>query len=481
MVFAESGRVLGLGQREVKLAYPRPGWVEQDAVKLFSAQVQTAEEALRQAGMSAGDVAGIGITNQRETVIAWHRGTGEPVAPAIVWQDRRTAAECDRLRQAGHEARIQGKTGLVIDPYFSATKMAWILSNASQARELAKQGQLAFGTVESWLVWKLTGGPDGGRHVTDASNASRTMLLNIHTGSWDEELLELLDVPRQALPQVVGCSEEIGIVKCGSALDGVRIQGMAGDQQAALFGQLCLEPGATKCTYGTGCFVLQALGATPRPSSHRLLTTVARRIGPRLEYALEGSVFIGGAVVQWLRDGLRVIGSSSEVESLARSVEDNGGVYFVPAFVGLGAPYWDPYARGMIIGLTRDTTAGHIARAALESIAHQVADLVEALKQDSGAPVRELRVDGGAAVDDTLMQLQADVLQAPVVRPRVTEVTALGAAYLAGLAAGVWTMEDLRQQWQVERVFEPRMDAREVHSMRERWREAVARARGWAK
>jgi glycerol kinase len=436
-----------------------------------------AVEALALAGLHPRDLAGIGIANQRETTIVWDRASGAPIAPAIVWQDRRTAGACDQLRAAGHEDMIRQRTGLIPDAYFSGTKLAWILEHVDGARVRAEAGELAFGTVDSWLVWQLTGGQ---AHVTDSTNASRTMLFDIHVGRWDDDLLALLGIPRAVLPEVRSSSEIYGDAAPGLHLHDVPVAGIAGDQQAALFGQMCLAPGLTKNTYGTGCFMLQTTGARPVPSRHRLLTTVAWTMGGRTDYALEGSVFSGGAVVQWLRDGLGVIRSAGEVEALAASVPDSGGVVLVPAFAGLGAPHWDPYARGAMVGITRGTTAAHVARAALEGIAFQVADLLDAMRTDSGADVAELRVDGGAARNDLLLQLQADLLGVPVVRPAITETTALGAAYLAGLGVGVWkSPSDIAGQWRVERRFEPRMPAVRVETLRERWHHAVERAKNW--
>jgi glycerol kinase len=451
--------------------------VEHDPEQIASTQIAVALEALERAHVRPSGVAAIGITNQRETTIVWDRDTGQPVCNAIVWQDRRTADFCERLQAAGSEKLIQERTGLLIDAYFSASKISWILEHVPNARRSAEQGKLAFGTVDSWLVWKLTGGR---LHATDASNASRTMLFNIHAGDWDEELLRLFAVPASMLPEVRSSSEVYGQVSAVKGLEGIAIAGIAGDQQAALFGQRCVRPGLTKNTYGTGCFMLQNTGTRAVPSSNRLVTTVAWKRGDRTEYALEGSVFVGGAVVQWLRDGLGLIRSSADIEPLARSVADNGGVYFVPAFVGLGAPHWDSYARGSIFGLTRGSTAGHLARAAVESIAYQVADLLDAMQRDTGNSVEELRVDGGAVANDGLMQFQADILGVPVVRPAVTETTALGAAYLAGIGAGLWQAcpddEAVRAR---ERRFEPRMPRSQAASLRHRWSEAVARSKGW--
>jgi glycerol kinase len=477
IIFDDEGVARSVAQKEFRQIFPQAGWVEHDAKEIWSTQLGVAIEAVTRANLRTDDIAAIGITNQRETTVVWDRETSEPVCNAIVWQDRRTAEMCDRLKAAGHEAMIRQRTGLVIDAYFSATKIAWILDNVPQARKRADAGKLAFGTIDSWLIWKLT---SGRQHVTDATNASRTLLFNLHTGDWDDELLRLFNVPRSMLPEICDSSGVVAEVADGVGLDGLKIAGIAGDQQAALFGQLCLTPGQTKNTYGTGCFMLQAIGSKPIESRHRLLTTVARRIGNRSEYALEGSVFIGGAVVQWLRDGLGLFNSSSEIEGLARTVPDNGGVYFVPAFAGLGAPHWDAYARGAIVGITRGTTKGHIARAAIESVAFQVADLLDAVVADSGAAVDELRVDGGAAKNDLLMQVQADLLAVPVARPATTETTALGAAYLAGLAAGVWKdAQQIAAGREIERRFEPAMPKSQVSELRGTWRRAVERAKEW--
>ena len=434
-------------------------------------------EVLAKANARPRDVAGVGITNQRETVIVWDRATGQPIHPAIVWQDRRTAGQCEALEEAGVGDTISSRTGLVIDPYFSASKVRWILDNVSGARMRAERGELAFGTVDSWLIWHLT---SGNRHVTDVTNASRTMLFNIVKGEWDQELLRIFDIPESLLPQVVWSSDIVGEVTTTLGLSGVSIAGIAGDQQAALFGQLCWTAGEAKNTYGTGCFLLQNIGTEFVRSKHRLITTLAASAQKRLEYALEGSIFIGGAVVQWLRDNLRLIGVSAEVETLASGVSDTGGVVFVPAFVGLGAPHWDPHAGGLIIGLRRGTKPGHIARAALESIAFQVADVLEAVHSETNTPLAELRVDGGAAVNHLLMQFQADLLGVPVVRPRVTETTALGAAYLAGLAVGFWAGPDeLRDKRKGDVRFEPTMPAEEASSRRHLWHRAVGRSRNW--
>ena len=475
LLFDRGGAVRAVAQREFDQIFPQPGWVEHNPEQIVSSQIAVAQEALARAGARPADVSAIGIANQRETTIVWNRETGKPIYNAIVWQDRRTADFCERLRGAGHGPMIQQRTGLLIDSYFSASKISWILNNIPGACSLAEAGKLAFGTVDSWLVWKLTGGRV---HATDASNASRTMLFNIHTGDWDGELLNVFRVPLSMMPEVRSSSEAYGEVS-GNGLERIPLAGIAGDQQAALFGQRCTKPGLTKNTYGTGCFMLQNTGRRAVPSSNRLVTTVAWRIGNVTEYALEGSVFVGGAVVQWLRDGLGLIRKSEEIEALAQLVPDNGGVYFVPAFVGLGAPHWDAYARGSIFGLTRGTTAGHLARAAVESIAYQVADLLDAMRRDSGDAVEELRVDGGAAANDNLMQFQADILGVPVVRPAVTEATALGAAYLAGLAVGFWRDDLTALTTSKDRRFEPRMPVSQARSLRERWTEAVARSKDW--
>ena len=477
IVFDRDGGIRSVAQREFEQIFPQAGWVEHDPEEIWASQISVAVEALSRAELRPRDIVAIGITNQRETTIVWDRETGKPVYNGIVWQDRRTAAFCDQLKADGHEALIQQRTGLLIDSYFSASKVRWILDHVENARRLAEAGRLAFGTVDSWLVWKLT---SGGLHITDASNASRTMLFNIHTCQWDEDILRLLDIPASLLPAVRSSSEVYGEVTTTLGLGSIMIAGIVGDQQASLFGQRCISPGLTKNTYGTGCFMLQNTGLRAAPSSNRLITTVAWKIGEVAEYALEGSVFIGGAVVQWLRDGLGLIRNSSEFEALANSVPDNGGVCFVPAFVGLGAPHWDQYARGSIFGLTRGTTAGHLARAAMESIAFQVADLLEAMQRDAGTPLPELRVDGGAAANETLLQFQADILGIPVVRPAVMETTALGAAYLAGIAVSFWRdAEAIAAVPPNGKGFEPRMPRSKSEALRGRWTEALSRAKGW--
>jgi glycerol kinase len=477
ILFDRDGAARAMAQREFRQIFPRPGWVEHDPREIWSTQIGVATEAVASLGGQAADVAAIGITNQRETVVVWERCTGRPVSNAIVWQDRRTAELCGRLRAEGREPVFRERTGLVLDPYFSGTKLAWILDHVEGARDRAEAGELAFGTVDSWLVWNLTGGE---RHVTDASNASRTLLYNIHTGDWDDELLGILGVPRAMLPEVRSSSEVYGETAGRLFASRIPIAGMAGDQQAALFGQMCTSPGMVKNTYGTGCFMLMNTGTAPVSSANNLLTTVAWRLGEETTYALEGSVFIGGAVVQWLRDGLGLIRRSSDVEALALQVSDSDGVYLVPAFVGLGAPHWDPYARGTIVGLTRGSTAAHLARAALESIAFQSSDVISAMVADSGIEVAELRVDGGAAANDTLMQFQTDILGVPLLRPQVLETTALGAAYLAGLAVGFWTdLEAVSAQWRIDREFRPAMADDRVNGLLMGWRRALERARGW--
>ncbi len=477
IVFDAAGRIRAAAQREFGQHFPQPGWVEHDPEEIWTSQIGVACGAIRAAELTGHDIDAIGITNQRETTIVWDRTTGAPICNAIVWQDSRTAGLCDRLKSAGHEALFRERTGLVIDAYFSGTKVHWILDNVSGARARAAAGELAFGTVDSWLVWKLTGGK---RHVTDASNASRTLLYNIHTGDWDDELLRILDVPRSMLPEVRSSSEVYGQSTDDLLGTPIPIAGIAGDQQSALFGQMCVDRGMVKNTYGTGCFMLLNTGPQAMPSSNNLLTTVAWKLGDQTEYALEGSVFIAGAVVQWLRDGLGLIQSAPEIEYLAASVEDNGGVYLVPAFSGLGAPHWDQYARGALIGLTRGTTSGHVARAALEGIAYQVADVLEAMEADSGLRISELRVDGGAAINNLLMQFQADIVGVPIVRPQVVETTALGAAYLAGLAVGYWDgLDAIASQWHVDRQFAPSMPEGRARALRARWREALERAKRW--
>jgi glycerol kinase len=477
ILFDHGGHAVATGQQEFRQIFPQAGWVEHDPAEIWSSQMATVAEALAQAGAAAKDLAAIGITNQRETTIVWDRRTGEPVYNAIVWQDRRTAGFCDELRASAGAAAIREKTGLEIDAYFSGSKLRWILDHVAGARERAEAGELAFGTVDTWLLWRLT---EGRVHATDPSNASRTMLYNIHTGDWDDELLRLLGVPRAVLPEVKDSSGVFGEVTAPQGPAGAPVAGIAGDQQAAMFGQACLKPGMAKNTYGTGCFLLQNTGRMAVASRNRMLTTVAWRAAGETAYALEGSVFIAGAAVQWLRDGLGIIRSAEEVEALAASVADNGGVYFVPAFAGLGAPHWDQYARGTLTGLTRGATAGHVARAALEGIAYQVADVLEAMREDSGIALAELRVDGGASRNALLLQFQADVLGVPVVRSAVAETTALGAAYLAGLATGFWkSAGDIAAHWNAGARFEPAMSAERRAELRGRWQRALERAKGW--
>jgi glycerol kinase len=472
ILFDYAGSIVAMAQREFTQYFPQSGWVEHDAREIWATQSATIAEVLEKAKAGPPDLAAVGISNQRETTVLWDRKTGEPVSRAIVWQDRRTAGECERLKAAGHEPEITRRTGLILDSYFSGTKLAWLLDNVPGARARAEQGELAFGTVDSWLVWQLTGGKS---HVTDATNASRTLLFNIHTGDWDATLLELLRVPRACLPRVIP-SSGAGLMATIQGRE-VPLTGIAGDQQAALFGQTCFTPGMAKNTYGTGCFLLMNTGTQPRVSNHRLLTTVAWRLD-RTYYALEGSVFVGGAVVQWLRDGLGIIEQSSDIEALAASVPDCGGVHFVPAFTGLGSPHWDPHVRGAILGLSRGSTRAHIARAALEAIAFQSAELLSAMQKDAAQPLVELRVDGGATANNLLMQFQADLLGVPVVRPIVTETTALGAAYLAGLAVGFWrSPEELARNWQVDRRFEPQISRDEAAQRLEQWSFAVATSR----
>ena len=475
ILFDHAGSIVAVAQKEFPQIFPKPGWVEHDPRDIWSTQAGVAAEVLTKANVGAADVAAIGITNQRETTVVWDRTTGEPICNAIVWQDRRTAGICDRLRARKLDRMIRRKTGLVIDAYFSATKVQWILQNVKGARARAKAGELAFGTVDSWLVWNLTGGKV---HVTDASNASRTMLFDISKGEWDDELLKLFGVPRSMLPEVRSSSEVYGVTKLlGTPIP---IAGIAGDQQAALFGQACTKPGMAKNTYGTGCFMLMNTGTKRIASKNNLLTTVAWRIGGRTEYALEGSIFIAGAVVQWLRDGLEFFRSAAEVEALAAGVSDTGGVYLVPAFAGLGAPHWDQYARGTIVGLTRGSTKAHIARAALEGIVLQVMDVLKAMEADAGIKLKELRVDGGASANDLLMQLQADLLNVPVVRPKVAETTALGAAYLAGLAVGFWKSQaDIARQWQADKRFTPAMKPAARNRIAKGWVRALSRAKAW--
>lgn len=477
IVFDHDGRPLALAQREFQQFFPHNGWVEHDAGEIWTTQIEVAREAIRKAGLQAADIAAVGITNQRETTVLWDRATGEPVHHAIVWQDRRTAKRCDALRQAGHEDLFQARTGLRLDPYFSGTKLEWLLDHGPNTRERAARGELAFGTIDTWLLWNLT---DGKVHATDPSNASRTLLFNIHQLEWDDDLLKLLNIPRAVLPEVRDSSGEFGRTAAATGLADRPITGIAGDQQAALFGQTCFEAGTAKNTYGTGCFLLLNTGDKPVASQNRLLTTVAWTIDGQTTYALEGSVFIGGALVQWLRDGLGIIKSAPEIESLAASVPDSGGAVLVPAFAGLGAPHWDPYARGTICGLTRGVTAAHLARAALDAIAHQSRELLEAMERDAGVPLGELRVDGGASANDLLMQIQADLVGVPVVRPQSIETTAYGAACLAGLAVGFWqSQQELTERWLADRKFTPQRKREELKDSIAAWNRAVKRAGKW--
>ena len=477
MVFDQHGTVQGIAQQEFEQIFPQPGWVEHDANEIWQSQLTVLNDVLEQQQLTANEIAAIGITNQRETTVVWDRATGQPIHHAIVWQDRRTAGRCDELKSAGQAELIRSKTGLVLDAYFSGTKVEWILDHVDGARDRAEAGELAFGTIDSWLVWNLTAGKT---HITDVSNASRTMLLNIHSGDWDDELLQLLNVPRSMLPNVCGSSEVYGQTAESLQHSGVPIAGIAGDQHAALFGQMCTEQGMVKNTYGTGCFMLMNTGTQAVESSNNLLTTIAWKIGDQIEYALEGSIFVAGAVVQWLRDGLELFDSASEIESLAKTVSDNGGVYLVPAFAGLGAPHWDPYARGLIVGITRGTSKAHIARAALEGIAYQVADVLDAMQADSEIPLTELRVDGGASSNDLLMQFQSDLLGVPVVRPQTLETTALGVAYLAGLAVGYWKDRDeIANQWRIDKSFTPTLPRNEVAALKQGWKKALARSKEW--
>ena len=478
LIFDKQGNIISSAQKEFKQIYPQPGWVEHDAEEIWSTQFGTIAEAIAKAKITMKQIAGIGITNQRETTVLWDRKTGQPIYNAIVWQDRRTATYCDELKAAGHKEMIQQKTGLVIDAYFSGTKLKWILDNVEGARKKAENGELAFGTIDSWLTWKLT---NGEVHVTDVSNASRTMLFNIHSLQWDEELLKLFNIPASVLPEVKPSSKIYG--ETGNIIPDSRIPiaGIAGDQQAALFGQMCTQPGMVKNTYGTGCFMLMNTGEKAISSKNNLLTTIAWQLDGKTEYALEGSVFIAGAVVQWLRDELKIIRTSAEVEKLAAQVKDTDGVYIVPAFAGLGAPHWNQYSRGTVFGLTRGSSNAHIARAALDSIAYQTYDVLKAMEADSGIHIKELRVDGGATVNNQLMQFQSDILNCKVVRPKITETTALGAAYLAGLAVGYWkNVEEIQQQWQVEKQFSPSMSDDKRNDLVNGWQRAVKAAVSWA-
>lgn len=473
IVFDHDGTICATAQKEFPQHFPKPGWVEHDPKDIWSSEASVVAEAITAMGINGLNIAAIGITNQRETTIIWDAATGEPVYNAIVWQDRRTSEYCDSLKEQNLTGMIREKTGLILDAYFSATKIRWILENVPGARERAESGQLRFGTVDSWLIWNLTRGE---RHVTDVSNASRTMLFNIHTLEWDDDLLKLFGIPRSMMPEVHSSSEVYGYTKTTIFAHKVPIAGIAGDQQSALFGQMCIAPGSVKNTYGTGCFLLMNSGTRPILSSNNLLTTIAWKIGDTVNYALEGSIFVGGSVVQWLRDGLGIIKSSSEIEALAMTVPDNGGVYFVPALTGLGAPYWDQYAKGTICGITRGTTAAHIARAALEGIAFETMDIVKSMEKDAGIRLPELKVDGGASRNNLMMQFQADVLGTKVIRPKVTETTAMGACYLAGLGVGYWnSVEEIHKQWIADRVFEPLAPSEKVLKLKEGWADAIKR------
>ena len=478
IIFDKSGAIISTAQKEFTQIFPQPGWVEHDPAEIWSSQIGVATEAMAKVGLEGGNIAAIGITNQRETTLVWDRETGKPVHNAIVWQDRRTADYCDQLKAAGNETMVRAKTGLVIDAYFSGTKIKWVLDNVPGARERANDGKLAFGTVDAWLIWNLT---HGAVHATDITNASRTMLYNIHTQEWDQELLSLLDIPASMLPDVKESSEVCGETAPGIFAVQIPIAGIAGDQHAALFGQMCTAPGMVKNTYGTGCFMLMNIGSTPIISKNNLLTTVAWKVNGQVQYALEGSIFIAGAIVQWLRDGLGIIRTSAEVEALATSVAQNDGVYLVPAFAGLGAPHWDQHARGTLVGMTRGTNAAHIARAALESIAYQTMDVLHAMEADANISIKELRVDGGATGNNLLMQFQADILQTKVVRPAITETTALGAAYLAGLATGYWKdLEEIGSQWKMEKSFSPVLEQEQRQQWINGWNRAVNAAKSWA-
>lgn len=477
IIFNKSGQIISVAQKEFKQYYPQPGWVEHDANEIWSTQAGVTVESITKAGLTSEQIAAIGITNQRETTLIWDRKSGNPIYNAIVWQDRRTSDFCSNLKSQGYENKIKEKTGLILDAYFSATKIKWILENIDGAKIKAENGDLAFGTIDSWLIWKLT---NGKKHITDISNASRTMLFNIHTKDWDDEILKLLNIPKNILPEVKSSSEIYGETSRSLFGNQIPISGIAGDQQSALFGQMCIKPGMIKNTYGTGGFLVFNTGDKPIFSKNNLLTTIAWEINGKVTYALEGSIFIAGAVVQWLRDGLGIIKSSENVEELANSVSDNGGIYLVPAFAGLGAPHWDQYARGIIVGITRGTNSGHIARAALEAIAYQTSDVLKAMESDSGIKVSELRVDGGATSNNLLMQFQCDILNIPLVRPMISETTALGVAYLAGLAIGYWNdLEEISNQWIIGKKFEPKMDNSDIEKLLNNWQQSVIRSKGW--
>ncbi|MFI3156558.1 MAG: glycerol kinase GlpK [Methylococcaceae bacterium] len=477
IVYDRQANPVALARQAFTQHFPHPGWVEHDAEEIWAAQSGVFQQALLQAKLHPADIAGIGITNQRETTVIWERRTGKPIYNAIVWQDRRTADDCIRLKQAGFEAMVQAKTGLLLDAYFSATKISWLLDHVEGARGQAERGELAFGTIDSWLVWKLT---NGELHITDVSNAARTLLFNIDTMQWDDELLALFNIPASLLPVVKSSSEIYGQTRNREIGEGIPIAAIAGDQQAGLFGQLCINAGMAKCTYGTGSFLIMNTGSQRVASNHGLLTTIAWQIGDEVHYALEGSVFVGGAVIQWLRDGLQLFEQASDSERLAASVDDNGGVYFVPALTGLGAPHWDPHARGAIFGITRGTTSAHLTRAALESICFQVDEVLQLLSAESGSPITQLRIDGGAAVNNRLAQFQADISAVEVVRPTDLETTALGAAYLAGIASGLWTIDELSRKWRIDRSFHEKMPPLEVKSLKRHWLKAVERAKNWA-
>ncbi len=477
LLVAHDGSIKGVAQREFRQIFPSPGWVEHDPKEIWSTQASVAAEVMAHAGITPQEVVAIGITNQRETTVLWNRKTGVPIFNAIVWQDRRTTDYCQKLKADGLAPLFQQKTGLLLDPYFSGTKIRWILDHVPGAMEMAQRGEIAFGTIDSYLTWKLT---DGRAHVTDVSNASRTLLFNIHTCEWDDELLKIMNIPREILPKVCSSSEVYAEATNTLFSTPIPIGGIAGDQQAALFGQACFDSGMVKTTYGTGCFMLMNTGTKPVLSKNKLLTTIAYRINGETSYALEGSVFIGGAVVQWLRDNLGIITKSSEISRLAATVPDNNGIYFVPAFTGLGAPYWDPYARGIILGITRGTSAAHIARAAIEAIAYQVTDVLQAMQNDSGIRIEQLRVDGGATIDNLLMQFQADMLNVPVIRPQQNELTALGAAFLAGLAVKFWkNKEEIAAYWKMDRQFDPQMPQEQVLKLRSKWKRAIECAQMW--
>lgn len=477
IIFDHSGAIKQVNQKEFKQIYPKPGWVEHDAIEIWESQLEVLQACVKEGGTGSGSINAIGITNQRETTVIWNRETGKPIHNAIVWQDRRTASYCDSLKAAGKADLIQDKTGLVIDAYFSGTKIKWLLDNVDGARGLAKEGKLAFGTIDSWLVWNLTGGQV---HVTDVTNASRTMIYNIKELKWDKELLELLDIPASILPEVKSSSEVYGKVSADILEGDVPISGIAGDQQSALFGQMCTKVGMAKSTYGTGCFLMMNTGKEVVKSTNNLLSTIAWQVNGETHYALEGSVFVGGAVIQWLRDGIGILDNASDSEALAKEVEDNGGIYFVPALTGLGAPHWDAYARGTILGITRGTNRSHIARAAIESICYQVNDVVKAMEGDTGKPLAELRVDGGAVANNLLLQFQADILRTSVARPTILETTALGAAYLAGLATGFWgSMDEIASQWGLDKKFEPEMENVKAEAYTTEWNRAVGRAKSW--